>query len=247
MAIARGGKMIIMNLAEQEFCSVSKSFPWLGKRLGQLPGPIALEYKRLKEFTEEGRIEASLWKLVNLANITLSYLFAAALERDAEQRVMGNYANYSPLNLGVKMKYIKQLDPMGLTPLLDAIREITYWRNNYGIGHGTLLKCQTYYITEPIIKYYRMLLKAFGDLPHILERSHLSLWLLDGAQHDNHTMITGPSYRDLLRNKPWNSRFICSKIPFCQPGCSSAVRFFGYDFDLPDIYFMETFLTEDNP
>lgn len=61
-----------MNLVEQELCSRSVSFDWLSdEKRDLLPGPIAFEYKRLREYTEKGNVEASLWKLVNLANVTL--------------------------------------------------------------------------------------------------------------------------------------------------------------------------------
>lgn len=72
---------------EQEFCSRSASFDWLAdEERDLLSGPIAFDYKRLREYTEKGNVEVSLWKLANLVNVTLSYLFAAILEREQDLR-----------------------------------------------------------------------------------------------------------------------------------------------------------------
>lgn len=255
--------VVKLNRVQQEFRNRAGSFGWLNDdEIEKLPGPIAFEYKRLHEFTEEGNIEASLWKLVNLSNVTLSYLFAAAVEKNS--RIINRYCpvgrqtyakkgknnqSYAGPGFHEKRRIIeKLLGEKMFSPILDSIEAVNYWRNNYGIGHGALLRNQTYYISEKIIKYYSELIGSFQLLPNQLNKAELTLKLITKNSHKDKTfdgMVTGPNYFENVSKSPWESMLICESGRSTSNGGYSAIRLYGYGFDLPDIYFLETFLTRD--
>lgn len=231
-----------MNLVEQELCSRSASFDWLSdEKRDLLPGPIAFEYKRLREYTEKGNVEASLWKLVNLANVTLSYLFAAVLEGDNPMRK----DLFNGQNPSVRFKREEILGSRigrRLRALLTAIKNIIDWRNDYGTGHGVLLN-QSYYISDNILQYYIDFLRFFKPFPDILDDANLSLRAVIKNEKTGEQVllaVTGANYFDKIRDVPWGTWLVCNTENCVIKQHEAPVRFFGYQFDLPDIYFVES-------
>lgn len=241
---------ISRNLAEQELYCISQTFDWLDDyKIEQLPGPIAFEYKCLKEYTQEGNIEASLWKLVNLSNVTLSYLFAVALEKntDLNGRVFGDSQERDP-SVRRKIQIIRNLKiGKELNLLLNSVKEIADWRNYYGTGHGVLLRKQTYYIDSEIIYFYKKLVNVFKEFPDILRGNNLSLFRV----HNSNTAgplnieLNGSKYFEKFEGNEWGGWLVCDRSTIVDAN-SAAIRFYGYQYDLPDIYFFESLFNINN-
>ena len=80
---AVGGRLLV----ERELSNRSAGIGWLeAEETSRWPGPVAFEYKRFREIMGEGNVEAACWKIANLAEVTVSYLFAAALEHSGIDR-----------------------------------------------------------------------------------------------------------------------------------------------------------------
>lgn len=119
-----------------------------------------------------GNIEGSCWKLVNLYEVIMAYFYSVWLERKGEIRDI----KYSVI--------IRELNNISLNELMDNIYRIKRWRNNYGIGHGSLTRNRMNLISE-IIEFYKEITKSLERLDLILNQLNVSLYLVDKGENKN--------------------------------------------------------------
>ncbi len=186
------------------------------------PGPIAFEYFRLNEMLKFGNIEGSCWKLVNLYEVIMAYFYSVWLERKGEIRDI----KYSVI--------IRELNNISLNELMDNIYRIKRWRNNYGIGHGSLTRNRMNLISE-IIEFYKEITKSLERLDLILNQLNVSLYLVDKGENKK---LTGKNYIHKIGKDDWDKNVHTYVLQDVGPAINP-IRIFGYQFDGPDIYFMD--------
>lgn len=180
---------------EEELKSLSQNLDWLEEEgENHLPGPIAFEYASFKTLMQLGSITESCWKITNLCDVIVSYLWAVCIEQGVKSlESRGN------IPISRKEKEVKHAYPE-LKSLLDSIREIMDWRNRYGIGHGSLIRDYSVYV-ETLIKLTTGFLKELKKLPAFLNRHGLSLYNSKG------TALVGRNYHSLLDRDNLQERF----------------------------------------
>ncbi len=186
------------------------------------PGPIAFEYFRLNEMLKFGNIEGSCWKLVNLYEVIMAYFYSVWLERKGEIRDI----KYSVI--------IRELNNISLNELMDNIYRIKRWRNNYGIGHGSLTRNRMNLISE-IIEFYKEITKSLERLDLILNQLNVSLYLVDKGENKK---LTGKNYIHKIGKDDWDKNVHTYVLQDVGPAINP-IKIFGYQFDGPDIYFMD--------
>ena len=186
------------------------------------PGPIAFEYFRLNEMLKFGNIEGSYWKLVNLYEVIMAYFYSVWLERKGEIRDI----KYSVI--------IRELNNISLNELMDNIYRIKRWRNNYGIGHGSLTRNRMNLISE-IIEFYKEITKSLERLDLILNQLNVSLYLVDKGENKK---LTGKNYIHKIGKDDWDKNVHTYVLQDVGPAINP-IKIFGYQFDGPDIYFMD--------
>lgn len=237
------------NLIENELSLLAGSCPWLdNEEIHRLPGPIAYEYVGLKEVMFEGNLEAACWKITNLVQAIVSYLFAVCLEDQGFQqsldKIMRNRRTVS--SIGFKVYYIREhyknsnsssnlnsnlnSNSNYIAGLMSTFRDILEWRNLYGVGHGTLTKSGGSHLND-LLSSSRDLTNRFKGFNTFLAKNNLGLFGPNGG-------ITGNNYFINFSGKEWYSRLCCSNNTPIPKG-SWPIIFFGYQFDGPDIYFLD--------
>lgn len=210
---------------KEELKSRASKLGWLSEEdVENLPGPVAYEYSSLWHFMiVEGNIEASCWKLTNLVEVVISHMFSAAIEES------GNYENDIPTSPNEKINIIKETFPdLEMANFMDSLREILFWRNRYGIGHGTLLRSKQEHVDDLIENA-----ELFFD-----KWPHYSSFARNYPLQERHGYyIRGKDYFEMIPRNDWNYQFSCTgkldnKFEF------APVKVFGYQFDVPDIYFL---------
>jgi tetratricopeptide (TPR) repeat protein len=168
-----GGKLLI----EKELSSRSELIDWLD--MGELihwPGPVAFEYKRFREIMADGNIEAACWKIANLAEVTVSYLFAAALEVFQDERNAREADSVSK-----KINYIRsKFADEDISQILNTLHNIMRWRNKFGVGHGSLVLNKETYI-DSLLKLGSELNGVLKGFNAFLARQGLTLAKQDGS------------------------------------------------------------------
>lgn len=209
----------------KELKARASELDWLSEEnVENLTGPVAYEYYSFWHFMIfEGNVEASCWKLANLVEVIISHMFAAALE------VNGNLDNDIPASANEKINTIKDTFPdAGLANFLGDLREILFWRNRYGIGHGTLLRSKQEHIDD-LIENTGLLFKRWPSYFSFCQKYYLR-----DSQGD---CISGKDYFEKIPRNAWNYQIsftgtLDNKFEF------APAKVFGYQFDVPDIYFL---------
>ena len=219
-----------VTLLDKELMCLSKKLDWLAEDDEEkLPGPIAFEYARFKTLMHQGSITESCWKITNLCEVIISYLWAACIEQ-CEQ--LNSLKSSRIISISVKLYEIQCIYPE-LNSLLDNIRAIKNWRNRYGIGHGSLIFDYSVYV-ESLSTLTADFLKTLKKLPAFLTAQGLSLYNSKG------TVLVGRNYHALLDRDNQEERFYTKK----RPRGKNPIRSFGYQMDLPDIYFFVGYILD---
>ena len=211
-----------VTLLDKELMCLSKKLDWLAEdEEEQLPGPIAFEYARFKTLMHQGSITESCWKITNLCEVIISYLWAACIEQ-CEQ--LNSLKSSRIISISVKLYEIQCIYPE-LKSLLDNIRAIMTWRNRYGIGHGSLIFDYSVYV-ESLSTFTADFLKTLKKLPAFLTAQGLS-YIIQRA------LFWLGNYHALLDRDNQEERFIQKK----KTKGKKTHTFIWLQMDLPDIYF----------
>ncbi|MGI6704397.1 MAG: hypothetical protein ACOX42_10380 [Clostridia bacterium] len=121
-----------------------------------------------------------------------------------------------------------------MNELMDTIDSIKKWRNNYGIGHGSLTRNRINYI-KVIIDFYKEITERLERLDLILNQLNVSLYLIDNGKIKK---LTGKNYIQKIGKNDWGKSVHTSALQGMSPAINP-IKIFGYEFDGPDIYFID--------
>ena len=218
-----------VTLLDKELMCLSKKLDWLAEdEEEQLPGPIAFEYARFKTLMHQGSITESCWKITNLCEVIISYLWAACIEQ-CEQ--LNSLKSSRIISISVKLYEIQCIYPE-LKSLLDNIRAIMTWRNRYGIGHGSLIFDYSVYV-ESLSTLTADFLKTLKKLPAFLTAQGLSLYNSKGTVWLGAT--TMHYWIGIIKKKGFISK---------KDQGEKNIQFIWLQMDLPDIYFFVGYILD---
>lgn len=222
---AVGGRLLV----ERELSKRSAGIGWLGtEETIRWPGPVAFEYKRLREIMGEGNVEAACWKIANLAEVTVSYLFAAALEDLGTDGLPRRTVWFKQ-----KKEYAGEyFEDSNLWKILNSLGNVMAWRNKTGVGHGSLVANKEVYI-DSLLQLGSALNKALARLNEFLVGRGLSL-----ADQNGHP-ITGPDYFfNLTGGGKSATRIFCAGRAAILKRPPALVT--SHHFGGPDVYFIDS-------
>ncbi|NLP37815.1 MAG: hypothetical protein GX357_09195 [Firmicutes bacterium] len=221
------------SLGEELIC-IAKELDWLNdEEVKELPGSIAFEYASFKTLMRQGSIAESCWKITNLCEVIVSYLWATCIEQGKQLKSLRYKKNIISFN--IKLNEVQSIYPE-LIGLLTSMREIMNWRNRYGIGHGSLVRDYSVYV-ESLAKYTANFLKELKELPVFLNKQHLSLYNSKG------TALVGRNYHSLLNCYNRKERFY-TRSELSGNIINDPIRSLAYQMDSPDIYFFVGFVQD---
>ena len=218
-----------MDPAELELSIRGRNLSWLdNNQIETWPGPIAFEYVRLKDIINEGNIEGSCWKIINLVESIVSYFFAAAIED-----------GYKPpknrmLTIGFKIGKIQRyFNGEHFDSLILSLKSVNEWRNISGVGHGSLTRNKELYI-DSLIHFSQDLNQSLLNLEKVLKRFNLSFKDINGNK------LTGYNYNNKIEVGFWKHKVYCRKGQVNLPeGSAWPIYLFGYYLSSPDVFFLD--------
>lgn len=211
---------------EDELAGQASCVEWLDvAAVDTLPGPVALEYTRLKDLMLGGRIEAACWKLFNLFEVGVAYLFAAAVETD--NRILKTDKGFHTIGKKVHLIRCTFGSVPGLGAFMGLAEQVVNWRNTLGVGHGSLSLNRQPYV-DSLLAFAGELSTA---LDGFLKATHqLSIVLRTSGG----VILNGPGYGILLRK---NDDVLCTSTG---PKTIRPLRLFAYHFEPRDVYFLDS-------
>lgn len=223
------------SLLSQELSKKVKSYPWLeDEEVEKLPGPIAYEYAGFKATIIEGNVEGACWKFTNLVQVILAYLLAVCLEDQYYwDKLFHNKTNINSASNKIE-HYINDKhfhNNAYKDELIGVIKQILQWRNYYGVGHGTLTQSKGDLLVR-LLELSQDFLLCFRGFNDFLEKNQLNL---AGSKKGS---ITGRNYFLNVDGNEWYNRAFCNNITRLSNTICPVV-FCGYQFDGPDIYFLD--------
>ncbi len=216
----------VLPAIEDELAGQASCVEWLDvAAVDTLPGPVALEYIRLKNLMLGGRIEAACWKLFNLFEVGVAYLFAAAVETD--NRILKTDKGFHTIGKKVHLIRCTFGSVPGLGAFMGLAEQVVNWRNTLGVGHGSLSLNRQPYVDS--------LLAFAGELSTALDgflkaTHHLNIVLRTSGG----VILNGPGYGILLSE---NDDVLCTSTG---PITIRPLRLFAYHFDPRDVYFLDS-------